>query len=346
MARNASGEYTLPSGNPVVTDTQITSTWGNTTLSDVATEMTASLSRTGKGGMLAPLKTINGTVGAPVYTFTNFPTSGLYIAGAGDVRMSVTGVDRMRWLASGSAPQVRNAAEDGWTDIGSVALTNEATDTTCFPIFATAATGNQAAKTNTTFTFNSATGDVGIGGSLNLSKNGPVILLTDTDGPTGYNQANLFLNGNGVEFTQRNGSGAFLATLFKLDLKTSAGGGLDLATISGPLTTTGPVNSNVKLNTKVIDIGDWNMDTDVSKFVTHGLTLSKIRSLKVTIRDDTTSSIKDLIFDNSSSSDYAGYYSASASTIGLGSPRGGSFDNSDYSSTSYNRGWIVIEYID
>jgi hypothetical protein len=131
--------------------------------------MTASLSRTGKGGMLAPLKTINGTVGAPVYTFTNFPTSGLYIAGAGDVRMSVTGVDRMRWLASGSAPQVRNAAEDGWTDIGSVLLTSEATDTTCFPIFATAATGSQAAKTNTTFTFNSATGDVGIGGRLTLA---------------------------------------------------------------------------------------------------------------------------------------------------------------------------------
>jgi hypothetical protein len=275
MARNASGAYTLPSGNPVVTDTQITSTWGNTTLSDVATEMTASLSRTGKGGMLAPLKTINGTVGAPVYTFTNFPTSGLYIAGAGDVRMSVTGVDRMRWLASGSATQVRNAAEDGWTDIGSVLLTNEATDTTCFPIFATAATGNLNAKTNTTFTFNSATGDVGIGGSLNLSKNGPVILLTDTDGPTGYNQANLFLNGNGVEFTQRNGSGAFLATLFKLDLKTSAGGGLDLATISGPLTTTGNVNGRdmaadgTKLDTLSL-VPDFGAVGDIGLFRQNG----------------------------------------------------------------------------
>jgi hypothetical protein len=101
MARNASGAYTLPTGNPVVTDTTVTSTWGNTTMTDVATEMTASLSRTGKGGMLAPLKTINGTAGAPVYTFTNFPTSGWYIAGAGDVRMSITGTDRLKVLATG-----------------------------------------------------------------------------------------------------------------------------------------------------------------------------------------------------------------------------------------------------
>jgi hypothetical protein len=101
MARNASGAYTLPSGNPVVTDTTVTSTWANATMTDVATEMTASLSRTGKGGMLAPLKTINGTAGAPVYTFTNFPTSGWYIAGAGDVRMSITGTDRLKVLATG-----------------------------------------------------------------------------------------------------------------------------------------------------------------------------------------------------------------------------------------------------
>jgi hypothetical protein len=239
MARNASGEYTLPSGNPVVTDTQITSTWGNTTLSDVATEMTASLSRTGKGGMLAPLKTINGTVSAPVYTFTNFPTSGLYIAGAGDVRMSVTGVDRMRWLASGSATQVRNAAEDEWTDIGSVLLTNEATDTTCFPIFATAATGNLNAKTNTTFTFNSNTGAVGIGGSLKIDPDG-------TLSSTGILQLNQSGDTKDDAITLK-GSNATTHRLWK-----SANGSFNLGpadspsafiqTTTGAITTTGNVN--------------------------------------------------------------------------------------------------------
>jgi hypothetical protein len=167
MSRNASGTYTLAAGNPVVTGTVIESTWANDTLTDVATEMTDSLSRTGKGGMLAPLKTINGTVGAPVYTFTNFPTSGMYIAGVGDVRMAISGVDRMRWLASGNRPQIRNAAEDAWENLGaSVTVADEATDTTCFPLFATAATGIVQPKTNTTFTFDSDTGNVGIGGNL------------------------------------------------------------------------------------------------------------------------------------------------------------------------------------
>jgi hypothetical protein len=37
MPRDVNGNYTLPSGNPVVTNTLISSVWANTTLSDVAT---------------------------------------------------------------------------------------------------------------------------------------------------------------------------------------------------------------------------------------------------------------------------------------------------------------------
>lgn len=44
MPRDVNGVYTLPAGNPVVTGTTITSTWGNTTLSDIATALTQSLS--------------------------------------------------------------------------------------------------------------------------------------------------------------------------------------------------------------------------------------------------------------------------------------------------------------
>ena len=42
-----------------------------------------------------------------------------------------------------------------------VALTDESSDTTCFPLFATAATGNQAPKTGSNLTFNSNTGALG-----------------------------------------------------------------------------------------------------------------------------------------------------------------------------------------
>lgn len=51
MSRNGSGVYSLPAGNPVVTLTQISSTWANTTLTDIATELTNSID---KGGRTAP----------------------------------------------------------------------------------------------------------------------------------------------------------------------------------------------------------------------------------------------------------------------------------------------------
>ena len=43
MPRNGSGTYSLPSGNPVVAGTTIEASWANTTLNDVATELTGSL---------------------------------------------------------------------------------------------------------------------------------------------------------------------------------------------------------------------------------------------------------------------------------------------------------------
>lgn len=48
MSRNGSGTYTLPAGNPVVTGTTISSTWANTTLTDVANALTGSLAADGQ----------------------------------------------------------------------------------------------------------------------------------------------------------------------------------------------------------------------------------------------------------------------------------------------------------
>lgn len=48
MSRNGSGIYSLPTGNPVVTGTTITSNWANTTLSDLATAMTGSVASDGQ----------------------------------------------------------------------------------------------------------------------------------------------------------------------------------------------------------------------------------------------------------------------------------------------------------
>lgn len=67
MARNGSGTYNLPAGNPVVTNTTISSTWANSTLSDIATALTQSLA---KDGQTVPT--------------ANLPMGGYKHTGAGD----------------------------------------------------------------------------------------------------------------------------------------------------------------------------------------------------------------------------------------------------------------------
>ena len=102
MARDASGNYTLPAGNPVAGGTTITTTWANPTLDDVATELTASLDRSGQGGMLAQLKAFSGIVTLPGISFSDEVTSGWYRAGAADIRFSVLTNDAVQFVdASG-----------------------------------------------------------------------------------------------------------------------------------------------------------------------------------------------------------------------------------------------------
>jgi hypothetical protein len=94
MPRDSNGNFTLVSGNPVITGTTIASAWGNNTLSDIATVLTASLDRSGNGGMLAAFKLLDGTVGAPGLTFANEPTTGLYRSAANTVGLSIGGTLR------------------------------------------------------------------------------------------------------------------------------------------------------------------------------------------------------------------------------------------------------------
>lgn len=131
MSRNASGTFSLVAGNPVATNTLIASAWANNTMTDLATGLTDSLSRSGSGGMLAPLKGVNGTAALPAFSFTNFPDQGLYAAATGDVRMSVAGVDQMRW--KNNVSQIWNNTTLAWENI--------ITDTTVFalPVYDTVA---------------------------------------------------------------------------------------------------------------------------------------------------------------------------------------------------------------
>ena len=62
MSRNGSGTYTLPAGNPVVTGTTITSSWANTSLSDIASALTGSVAADGQTPMTGALNMTNNVI--------------------------------------------------------------------------------------------------------------------------------------------------------------------------------------------------------------------------------------------------------------------------------------------
>ena len=62
MSRNGSGVYTLPAGNPVVTQTTISSTWANNTLADIAATLTDSVAADGQTPITGALIGINDTL--------------------------------------------------------------------------------------------------------------------------------------------------------------------------------------------------------------------------------------------------------------------------------------------
>lgn len=95
MPRSGGGVYTLPAGNPVVPDTLIEASWANTTLSDIAAEMTNSLARSGAGGMTGPLRITDGSAGVPSLAFGTETATGMYRIGTQQIGISVGGVLRM-----------------------------------------------------------------------------------------------------------------------------------------------------------------------------------------------------------------------------------------------------------
>jgi hypothetical protein len=55
MSRNGTGTYNLPAGNPVVTGTSISSTWANTTMTDLGNALTGSVAADGQTPMTGQL---------------------------------------------------------------------------------------------------------------------------------------------------------------------------------------------------------------------------------------------------------------------------------------------------
>ena len=118
---------------------------------------------------------------------------------------------------------------------------------------------------------------------------------------------------------------------------------------TGAITADGGIDTdNAVLKTKVIDIGDWDMVTNSLKDVTHGVNYKKIRGIEVTIRDDDDDNYD--MFDGSNASHVTFGHILGPGGTGIGSTtdirllRETYFDNTDYDSTSYNRGWVKVMY--
>lgn len=127
MPRGPNGDYTLPPGNPVITGTIIESNWANPTMADLGNEMTDSLSRTGQGGMLAPLLLLDGSLGTPSLGFTTEFATGRYLFGPGNMRDTVLGVDIQAYTINAVTPFVPLRAQNGSAANPSLSFTNENT---------------------------------------------------------------------------------------------------------------------------------------------------------------------------------------------------------------------------
>jgi hypothetical protein len=99
---------------------------------------------------------------------------------------------------------------------------------------------------------------------------------------------------------------------------------------------------------KKVDIGDWNMDANTSVTVAHGLTLSKIVSVDVKIRNDSTQTkLFDFINPDVTTSTWTneGVYDVGTTVVTLVRKASGFFDSTVFDETSYNRGYITILYL-
>lgn len=113
MSRNGSGTYNLPAGNPVVTGNTISSSWANTTLSDIASALTGSIAADGQ-----TTPTANLVMGTYAHTGVGNATARTMYASAGQVQDSVltylTSVAGTNAITA-SAPIVMTAYATGQT---------------------------------------------------------------------------------------------------------------------------------------------------------------------------------------------------------------------------------------
>jgi len=103
-----------------------------------------------------------------------------------------------------------------------------------------------------------------------------------------------------------------------------------------------------RIDTKIIEIGDWNMDGTASVSIDCNLDNTKIRDIQVIIRQDSSFGVARETFpiDHGLGNVVNGrwFFSYADSNISLTRSTDGFFDNADFDEITYNRGWITIKY--
>lgn len=95
----------------------------------------------------------------------------------------------------------------------------------------------------------------------------------------------------------------------------------------------------------VYEIGDWNMDSTLTVGVAHGLTMANIVGVDAIIRnDDDSYRFKLEVGDINSSAPPDGMINLSSTNIVLSRTTSGYFDSTAFDATSYNRGYIIVDY--
>lgn len=108
--------------------------------------------------------------------------------------------------------------------------------------------------------------------------------------------------------------------------------------------------SGIQLNTKIIDIVNWNMNQSAAGAPTfsvlHGLgstNYKKIKSISVIVRDDADSQYYDVLHDGNLTNGRIGLIDSTQ--IIVSTAAGGTFDNNNFDSTGgYVRGYCTIQY--
>jgi hypothetical protein len=108
-----------------------------------------------------------------------------------------------------------------------------------------------------------------------------------------------------------------------------------------------PASGTANLKIKVVEIGDWNMDSTATLAVAHGVSdFTKVRSMSAIIRKDDDATYYNLNhLTIAGTTDGSGQItSIDATNINLEVNASGFFDSTDFNATSYNRGFITIIY--